>query len=478
MLLLCTPRTVASGIGITPTLSLIEAYQETKRVNVVWVCRDPGLVEYVLQKVDLRAITKYSFVLIFYTGERDLVLPRYLPANFFLFRTRPNLERTVAGIVACVESGNDLPEEMYTLQEEISDISFERRVKIGLAKIASAYSRDELFDYAVEKTQEKQNRTHGHDRKIPRPPTSSTGSYVSARSGDSAFSEVDDLRGSERYVSRQGFEDMILSLLDGIGDYTREDIDTLFKSVAAGGSQRIWEEDFNQFFDLNLGEEDEEILDKVERGLSRSATMTSLSGRDKLALHALDRRMSLSSSCRSLSQNLRDTPDLQVPAVIDDGAATSSLGAEVDQGADADPSINIRAEWVEGFARLKGGEDEDEDEERPKGKSKKLSKVERGLCRGSSLADVATLPSGSVHSTRSTKWATESIADSSTVSVGTTAFGGDDAIEFLKVLAQDKDRPLKSWGIFYCGASAPIEKTLKKIEKKYGISLSIEKFEW
>ena len=103
---------VASGIGITPTLSLVQRYQEIKRVNVIWTCRDAGLVEYVLHKMDLSAISQYAFLLIFYTGPRDLVVPKRLPANFFIFRTRPVFERTIAGIISVIERGEDLPEEM------------------------------------------------------------------------------------------------------------------------------------------------------------------------------------------------------------------------------------------------------------------------------------------------------------------------------------------------------------------------------
>ena len=36
---------VASGIGITPALSIISAHKETRRINLVWICRDPALLE-------------------------------------------------------------------------------------------------------------------------------------------------------------------------------------------------------------------------------------------------------------------------------------------------------------------------------------------------------------------------------------------------------------------------------------------------
>ena len=59
------------GIGITPTLSLMLSYAGKKRINIIWMCRDPGLVEYFLHKVDITAVTKNSFALIFYTGKQN-----------------------------------------------------------------------------------------------------------------------------------------------------------------------------------------------------------------------------------------------------------------------------------------------------------------------------------------------------------------------------------------------------------------------
>ena len=88
------------------------SYAGKKRINIIWMCRDPGLIEYFLHKVDINAVTKNSFALIFYTGKRELVLPNHLPINFFIFRSRPNLEETISGIVTAIHSGEGLPEEM------------------------------------------------------------------------------------------------------------------------------------------------------------------------------------------------------------------------------------------------------------------------------------------------------------------------------------------------------------------------------
>ena len=106
---------IASGIGITPTLSLMLSYAKKKRINIIWMCRDPGLIEYFLHKVDFSEVTKKSFALVFYTGKRDLVLPSKMPPNFFIFRSRPDLEEAISGIVTAIESKEGLPEEICKL---------------------------------------------------------------------------------------------------------------------------------------------------------------------------------------------------------------------------------------------------------------------------------------------------------------------------------------------------------------------------
>jgi hypothetical protein len=99
------------GIGITPTISLVNSYAGKKRINVIWMCRDPGLIEYLLHKVDIAEVTRNSFVVIYYTGKRELVLPS-CSSNFFIFRSRPNLEKTISGIVTAIVSGEGLPEDI------------------------------------------------------------------------------------------------------------------------------------------------------------------------------------------------------------------------------------------------------------------------------------------------------------------------------------------------------------------------------
>ena len=101
---------VASGIGVTPAISLIKQYSNTsRRLNLVWICRDAGLIEHFLHSVDFG---RDGYTLIYFTGHRSLILRDDIPQNIFIFNSRPNLERTISGIIASFATGTGLPEEL------------------------------------------------------------------------------------------------------------------------------------------------------------------------------------------------------------------------------------------------------------------------------------------------------------------------------------------------------------------------------
>ena len=126
---------VASGIGITPTLSLMLNYAGKKRVNIIWMCRDAGLIEYILHKVKIEELTKNSYAFIYYTGKRELALPKNLPVNVFIFNCRPKLEQSITGIITSIHSGEDLPEELYDSQLKIANVPFKKRMQIALHRV-------------------------------------------------------------------------------------------------------------------------------------------------------------------------------------------------------------------------------------------------------------------------------------------------------------------------------------------------------
>ena len=71
---------MATGIGITPALALIKLYSKTRRVNLIWMVREPSLLEFFLNTVEF---SNDAFTLIYYTGNEALSLPDKLPSSVF-----------------------------------------------------------------------------------------------------------------------------------------------------------------------------------------------------------------------------------------------------------------------------------------------------------------------------------------------------------------------------------------------------------
>jgi len=63
---------IASGIGVTPILSLIKKYVYTqRRLSLIWICRDAGLLEHFLNNGDYD-VGEQGFILVYYMGKRSL----------------------------------------------------------------------------------------------------------------------------------------------------------------------------------------------------------------------------------------------------------------------------------------------------------------------------------------------------------------------------------------------------------------------
>lgn len=139
--------TVASGIGVAPAISLIKQYASTnRRLNLVWICRDGGLIEHFLSNVHF---SNSGYTLIYYTGKRSLVIHDNLAPNVFIFNGRPNLEKTLSGIVDSIVSNNGLPEKLYHKQKTISKTPAALRTQPLLERALSIYNIEQLFENAV-----------------------------------------------------------------------------------------------------------------------------------------------------------------------------------------------------------------------------------------------------------------------------------------------------------------------------------------
>uniref|UniRef100_A0A7S4NI13 Ferric reductase NAD binding domain-containing protein n=1 Tax=Odontella aurita TaxID=265563 RepID=A0A7S4NI13_9STRA len=100
---------VATGIGITPALSVIRAHKSSRRINLVWAVRDPSMLEFFLEHLYL---DHDGWNLIFYTGKEPL-LPALeeLNTNVRVIKGRPDLKTVVPNIIYGIESGVGLPEK-------------------------------------------------------------------------------------------------------------------------------------------------------------------------------------------------------------------------------------------------------------------------------------------------------------------------------------------------------------------------------
>jgi len=100
---------VASGIGITPALSVIRAHKDSRRINLIWAVRDRHLLEFFLRHLYL---DHDGWNLIFYTGKEDIgdALDIYTNTNVCVILGRPNLRNLVPNIIYGIESGRGLPE--------------------------------------------------------------------------------------------------------------------------------------------------------------------------------------------------------------------------------------------------------------------------------------------------------------------------------------------------------------------------------
>jgi hypothetical protein len=93
---------VASGIGITPALSCFESYRDDRRISVIWMCRDPDLVEFYLGTHIFEA-NPHGLMLVFYTGRAPLDVPDNLPESVEVIHERPDLPDVITRVITFTE---------------------------------------------------------------------------------------------------------------------------------------------------------------------------------------------------------------------------------------------------------------------------------------------------------------------------------------------------------------------------------------
>jgi len=107
---------VASGIGITPALSVIRAHRESRRINLVWVVRDVSMLEFFKDHLYLN---NDGWILIFYTGKQPLSLAlENSNSNIKIIKQRPDLYQVVPNIIYGIESGVGVPEKQTPAEKQ------------------------------------------------------------------------------------------------------------------------------------------------------------------------------------------------------------------------------------------------------------------------------------------------------------------------------------------------------------------------
>jgi len=230
---------VASGIGVTPAISLIRQYSSTsRRLNLVWICRDAGLIEHFLSNVDFG---NHGYTLIYYTGKgRAIILRDKLPSNVLLFKGRPDLERTISGIIHAISSGEGLPEELSN--KIVTKTPADIRSKLLIEKALSLYTMDQLHDYTV-----KASNYYNNEGQEP---------LVDTVNYQGMFSTVRHLLGEED------------------AGLVEKNILRNFEQVDDGGRRLLNRVQFDEFFDLMLldAEDEAESIADLRLGMEKMNT--------------------------------------------------------------------------------------------------------------------------------------------------------------------------------------------------------------
>jgi ferric-chelate reductase len=144
---------VASGIGITPTLGIIKTLSASRKVNVVWMCKQADLIEYFLRTV---TFDDDAWTIIYYTGKRKLVLSEEQFKNnprVLLLQGRPDLKQIILDIIYACEMDGDLPPATLDKALEMHHNTFHcgdiKKFKALVEKMLVTYSVRELFEIAT-----------------------------------------------------------------------------------------------------------------------------------------------------------------------------------------------------------------------------------------------------------------------------------------------------------------------------------------
>lgn len=146
---------VASGIGITPSISTIVNLGSSRKVHLIWMCRDADLVEFYMSKI---AFDDDAWSFVCYTGKRELVLGAR-PANprVKVLLSRPNLEELILGLIDFESCGAPMPQQLMERVREsegrIYNKSATARFCDALERTMTSYSAAEMYRIAIDNSE-------------------------------------------------------------------------------------------------------------------------------------------------------------------------------------------------------------------------------------------------------------------------------------------------------------------------------------
>ena len=480
---------VASGIGITPALSIINAHKATRRINLIWACRDPSLLEFYLENNEF---DPHAWTLIFYTGKRQLAVnTRQLPKTVLVLSGRPQFEKVICELISGIEEGSGLPEAV--VHEAAAHLEAMRQLNMRLQGLHNNVDEPgaPLLRFVL-------LLTHALYLLEPADLRALSGRKNEGRGGDRGGGGGDD--------SLISLAELTAIVTDAMPDlYHTEDVSSL--SEALGGplkfdrlrvpSHKLRDGDVEGFGHDLLRQLQRAAGTASVKAPSDEMSMRSVS-RSTVTFDPLDMARQESFIARKSLAGAREAVQLQLHEMDDvieeeeeegeegeeggeeRGAAPAAAADECDDGAallsrsssagGARP--NMRAETAAASRR----------KTRANQRTRGLSAQYLTSSRLRSLQSVSSAArEESSRCSAFSWWLNETSEISRSQTMLTRAKSA-----FIDIPIDKDARPappaephrLRTWQMLYCGGAQPVVDALREISKRYGIKLRVEKFDW
>jgi hypothetical protein len=418
---------VASGIGITPALSLLNLYKASRRVNLIWICRDNTLIEHFLAR---ETFDDDAFTLIYYTGDvaLSLAVTKDLPPNVSVFKGRPNLESVVTGIIHSIEGGKALPENIVAEGEFLAASTPEERARHAIFKMMKVHSDSEIYNAVIHRARTSARETTHRSRRV------STSRKSLAASTVAPISRI-PASFSGKPINSQ-LEPALSRAMSAVR--TKQDWNLLDDSLPGPG-ETGWLAHF--LFVPTLADLEHALLDLVG-----DSTVTAV---PPSIAHIYDTVVDWGDE-KEFSKSMHNLRTLLVGG--------SQAGASSPKASAL--TVMERFDGVGGKAPVQS---------KPLGDPE--GKTAWGLPR---LTGAKILPSLDCMPRFSSlqRLHDENNSGGEPLRLTSLATLGKEYVAGTGNEARDR------WEMLYCGGSAPMVESLKDIESKYGISLAIERFDW